>query len=144
MYHVSSSSSKKVGLVISRAFPTVPWVSCDRPPGLVSWISRGVGDAFTLDSRHGLVTYGAFHGHGGSPIWLVYVRENPTQKWINTRASPFSGNHHIMMGIPWGSIYGIIWNYHGKPASIEMLKIKFAFRCQIVFQTARIYLIRME
>ena len=36
---------------------------------------------------------------GGYPnSWMVFVRENPNLKWMITRGSPISGNHH--MGIP--------------------------------------------
>ena len=41
-------------------------------------------------------TYGAFHSHGGSPIWMVEKRENPIYTWTMILGYPYdSGNHHI-------------------------------------------------
>ena len=44
--------------------------------------------------------YGGFHENmeGNPHGWRVYVRENPTQKWMMTRGTPISGNppYHIL------------------------------------------------
>ena len=35
--------------------------------------------------------------NGDIPKWLVFVRENPTKKWMMTGGTPIYGNHHIYM-----------------------------------------------
>ena len=44
--------------------------------------------------------FGGFHGHGGTPKWMVYWLENPIYKWMITRGTPILGNLHFHM-VPW-------------------------------------------
>ena len=34
---------------------------------------------------------------GGTPTWMVFVRENPNEKWMMTGGTPISGNLHIVV-----------------------------------------------
>ena len=44
-----------------------------------------------------LFLYGGFHSHGGTQKWMVDCMENPIWKWMITRGTPISGNHHMSM-----------------------------------------------
>ena len=54
-----------------------------------------------MESLAGLLPYGGFHGHGGTPnSWMVFVRENPT-KLDDDWGYPYdSGNHHMSFTLP--------------------------------------------
>ena len=45
-------------------------------------------------TRSSLV-YGGFHSHESTLKWLVYVKGNPSIKWMITRGTPILGHHHI-------------------------------------------------
>ena len=60
---------------------------------------RESNEMILMISRNGGITFnGGFHGHGGTPKWLVFIRENSHLKWMITGGSPIfsdtSINHH--------------------------------------------------
>ena len=52
---------------------------------------------------------GVSQAMGGTPTWMVFVRENPNLKWMRTGGAPILGNPHIRKSMETGGKGGIGW-----------------------------------